>query len=435
MLAVLATACSKRPPPAASRSPTAVVERQKFESTKNSAGAPNRSQARPSPTVAADSEPAESTSFGRFRLRLDDELPGDGVLDCIPFIYDLALVGSDEAWVVGGCGLRGRLTQNGFVDLNAPRVKANGMLGGERWDCEASTDYRSVAVRSPTEVYVSGLIGCGLDPNRVVSRPIEVFDGKEFRTLRGTSPFQKSEGRSPDVLVAGNDSLFVLALGNDWPGPPACAVYEFKRERWSRLRACPRPLYHPGPVEQFTSLGQDPQGRLWISGRRFPADASEKDTGSPLLLKQLGKQWHEVPIGDTGELVTASDGTLWLFGDATWRLDEDSWLKVAASHPADASEFAVVGSADHWAISDTRIYHYDGQHWTAVVFERPDDQTSSFSHIRASKTQVWVHSPLHVWALVPLDRPFVPVSHKRWGVAASREQSAAIHPPFDENGR
>jgi len=328
----------------------------------------------------------------------------------MPGIGDVAPVGQGNAWIVGDCGMRGRLTQQGFIDMTAPamRMPVPQMLGGGT--CSGVARYSSILALSETAVHVSGFTHCNLDGNLMWPRPVEVFDGTKFRFAPGGWPFTVRHGRSADVLRAGKESIFALALDvSPRPGPPDCAVYEFKRSMWSLLRACQLPpIDHPGPSDYFTSMGVDTEGRLWISAEGFAGDGGPS---VPFLLKLEQGRWHEVPISDSGLLLNGADGSLWLYGHALWHFEGDTWKPISVGLPADTTEIAVVRADDYWAIANDQVVHYDGNRWVRVAIEDEADHRG-LGLIRATFTQVWVTSPRDIWQLAKPDQPRVAVA--RW---------------------
>jgi len=360
------------------------------------------------PAAATVSELPDTAMLGTFRLRY--QIVEAQQASCLPSIEDVGPVGQDQAWIIGDCGMRGRLTQQGFIEMTAPamRMPVPQILGGGT--CPGVAWYSSLLALSETEVHVSGLTHCRLDGNLMWPRPVEVFEGEKFRFMSGGWPFAARHDRSPDVIRAGKDSIFALALGKGpGPGPPDCAVYEFKRSGWSLLRACQMgPINRPGISDYFTSMGVDTEGRLWISAEGFAEDGGPS---APVLLKREQERWYEVPIGDSGLLLSGADGSLWLHGHALWHLQGDTWKSTSLGFPGDLTEIAVVRADDYWAIANDQVVHYDGHNWVRVAMEDDADHRG-LGLIRATFTQVWVTSPRDIWQLAKPDQPRVAVA--RW---------------------
>jgi hypothetical protein len=319
-------------------------------------------------------------------------------------IYALTPLRTGEAWVAGSCGLRARLTASGFVDLSAPTRKVHKQVGPLRLDCDGSASYRTVAASSAADAYFAGETVCGLDPNGIWSRPIEHFDGQHFRDLPRATAFREPHERSPDVMLLGTDTAYVLALGDDWHGSPHCAVYELKRDQLTLLRACVVSGYdRPGPSEQFLSMGLDRAGELWVAARRFAADAADSP-GIPLLLHWVGRQWREEGPPDSGVLTQDEDGNLWLFGERVWWLSPNGWQERPMRLPPGASDFAVVNADDIWIAAGDGVVHLTGSAATKVPFD-PQPSNASVAHIRAVEGHIWASGPFSVWQLLRTDEP------------------------------
>ena len=340
--------------------------------------------------------------LGRFRLRL--RLRSDGVgPNCMPQITGLAALSNGEVWVAGACGLRARLTTTGFVDLTAAPRHIHHGAGPSKWDCDGSGAYRAVAANSESDVYFSGTTQCALDPNGIFGRPIERFDGHAFRDLLTTGAFGDARERSPDVLAVGAGHTYVLALGDDWRGPPMCAVYELHGARITEIRRCPEVLLHPITAEVLTALGVDAAGGLWVSGRRYPPNDG---ASTPLLLHWHDARWTEEGPADSGTLTRSADGTLWLFGSQAWSLAPSgkAWEASPLAVPKDAKGFAVVGPKDLWIAGDTGILHYDGLTLTRVPSEVVEGSEGVLL-VSASGGRVWASDGLRVWQLMTDSEP------------------------------
>ena len=106
------------------------------------------------PADAGANELPETATLGTFRLRY--QIVEAERASCMPSIGDVAPVGQDQACVVGDCGMRGRLTQQGFIDMTAPALpmRVPQLLGGGT--CPGVACYSSILALSQTEVHVSG---------------------------------------------------------------------------------------------------------------------------------------------------------------------------------------------------------------------------------------------------------------------------------------
>ncbi len=347
------------------------------------------------PAVLLSRADVPDPSLGRFRVRLR---LGDPVPYCFPQITGLAAVSNGEVWVVGACGLRARLTATGFVDLTAATRHIHQNVGPLNWDCDGVGDYGAVAANSANDVYFSGATKCGLDPNGIFARPIERFDGHAFRDLRTTAAFGDARERSPDVLAVGAGHTYALALGDDWTGSPRCAVYELHGARIALIRSCPEPLRHPIATEEWTDLGVDAEGGLWVSARRTPPNEGES---TPFLLHWRDTRWTEEGPADSGILTRGADGTLWLFGSQAWSLapGDKAWESRPLAVPKDAKGFAVVGPKDIWIAGETGMLHYDGLTLTRVPSEVVHGN-ETVSLVSAGGGRVWASDGLRVWQLM-----------------------------------
>jgi len=311
-----------------------------------------------------------------------------------------------EAWVAGSCGLRGRLTPSGFVDLSAPPRRIRQNTGAQKWDCQGTAFYSSLAASSTNDAYFSGQTRCGLDPNGIWARPIEHYDGKQFHDLPSGPAFSDPHRRSPDVLLLDSERIkaYVLALGDDSHGAPECGVYELSQGRLALLRSCkvPRPD-GPGASERFLSIAIDGSGEPWVSGRRFAEGAAEGD-GTPFLLHLKGGQWRDEGAPDSGVLTRSADGTLWLFGSKAWLLLADGWHRSDVPVPSGAADFAVESASDVWIATENGLLHFDGAKLSRTPFDSPPPSTA-ISQVRISGRHIWASSAFFVWELRSSDQP------------------------------
>jgi hypothetical protein len=339
------------------------------------------------------------------RLRLRAEPPGE---ECFASISGVAPLSVTEAWVVGACALRGRLTPTGFVDLHPAAQKIHQRVDLLSSDCDGVAYYHSVVARSAQEAYVAGDTRCGLDPNGIWLRPLERFDGRGFRDLRGPTPFKDARAQWIAQMVLGKSSLYLLAAGDEWTGPPQCGVYELRGERTTLLRACKQPDPRGDHSNEiFSSLGIDANGDLWISAQRRLPDMPDGAPGIPLLLHRQGARWLEAEPAEHGLLRSDARGELWLFAANAWRLTPEGWQKSPLALPADLRDAAVVAANDFWLTTAQTVLHYDGDALRPVAVDElaPD----SALHVHARDGGVWLSAERQVWELRGANDPVLAV--------------------------
>jgi hypothetical protein len=310
----------------------------------------------------------------------------------------VAPVLATEAWVVGACALRGRLTSTGFVDLHPAARKIHQRLDLLSWDCDGVAYYHSVVARSEQEAYVAGDTRCGLDPNGIWLRPLERFDGRGFRDVRGPAPFKDAREQSIAQMLLGKSSLYLLAAGDEWTGPPLCGVYELKAERTTLLRACKQPDPRGDRSNEiFSSLGIDAHGELWISAQRLLPGMPDGAPGIPLLLHRRGARWLEEEPAERGLLRSDAHGELWLFAASAWRLTTGGWQKSPLALPRDVRDAAVVAANDIWLTTAQTVLHYDGDGLRPIPVDELEPDAAL--HVRTRDGGVWLNAERQVWEL------------------------------------
>jgi len=344
-------------------------------------------------------------------LRL--RLPSDGAgPDCVPLVAGVSPLPNGDAWVAGSCGLRGRLTPSGFVDLAAATRRIREKTGALKFDCDGSAFYTAVAARSANDVFLGGQTRCGLDPNGIWPRPVERFDGQQFHELRAGATVDDPRQRAPSLFAIDPRSAYFLALGDDSGGSPECAVYELEPTRTTLLRACLTPkLDRPSSSERFLSIGLDRDGTLWVSGQRFSSNAAHGG-GIPFMLHWAGGHWLEGGPPDSGILTRAADGKLWLFGKQPWALASDGWRTRSVPIPVGAADYAVGDENDVWFATESGVQHFDGRFLKRVPFDSPPT-SSSISQIELSAGHLWANSAFFVWELRRPGEAAAPLWEKR----------------------
>lgn len=401
---------------------------------------PGSSASGPSPssttTVGASSATSSSAhagatpvapTLGTFQPRLKLPEAEDPELRCAPRIAAMAGLSNGDAFIVGLCGLRARITPSEVVDARAqPQRRRGGGAGADA--CWATAWYDGVFTRSPTEVYAHGFSSCGTDPNSVWSHPIERFDGQRW-TPYPLPPFELR----PDVLIAGaHGPVYGAQLGcTACEEPPFCSIMELGTKGLRKLRECrsPRPG-GSGTAERFLSTVVDEHSVLWVSGYRnhWP------DGGEPqhFLLRYENGTWSEHRFEDSGTFELDSAGQLWLFGSsAVWRRIEGQWqrfeplaqymptpeaaesgrpagdvgwLLLPEARPAAPEAIAVRSEREIWWFGRGReVYHFDGRGVRSVPVAdlAPDDVHFPFAELELAGSRVYLRSTSRVWELIP----------------------------------
>ncbi|HMJ10576.1 MAG TPA: hypothetical protein VK524_04170 [Polyangiaceae bacterium] len=401
ILATSACRSSTQREASVSSTPSAARERLPVTAATGSVSSPPRSVAGASVSVPEDA------SLGRFVLRLEIIPSDDDDFECVPFISDLAGLADGEAWVVGSCGLRGRLTETGFVDLAAAWEKKGRTFANQKYSCPAHAAYFAALARSPRDVYAVGDTRCGLDPNSIWFRAPERFDGRAWHSLA-----HQGARMVPDVLAAAAAGpvygLTDRSRDEVRTAPSACAITVLSAGQSRVLRQC-RAARHStdgssGEAEHFVSIGVSVSGALWVSGERVTWNGSAERSARLLLRHEKGL-WTEQPFDDMGEIVRAASGELWLIGAAAWQEHEGAWRKVSLQADLhEASDVCVKSPNDIWWLGPNDTWHFDGENTRRVKSESPDDR-SSVMRLEMAGPNLYASSQFKVWQLVSPSAP------------------------------
>lgn len=352
------------------------------------------------PVASATSENDAGTSdggvlsdVGRFRPRVAIQL-GAGV-SCMAMLEALGVLPDGQAWFVGSCGLRFRVDATGKVDdSRAPSETTKFLFAGTPGTCSGTAAFWGVFARSEREAYVVGDTRCGLDPNTIWYRPIETFDGKKFQKTK-VSFGQGPHDGIPWELSGNGELLYTLVEGDDWHGPPECAVHRFVKGAWGKAELeCPMPKGPNDRVMVLKNLDVTHEGTLWVAGAVL---MDGKPTSGMVWTRAKGeKAWTEIAVDDTelSNVSASADGGVFVAGRSLWKLGAGKFELISDGKDE-------VGSL--WAQSRERIWLVRNGVplvWSAgserrVAVDPPD----SVAKIHGSGAHVWAISMNQVWQL------------------------------------
>ncbi len=358
----------------------------------------------PIPPQTEDGRAPLTPSLGQLLPRLE-LLVKDGVdFDCVPLIADVAGLANGDAWVVGSCGLRGRLTASAFDNQSASWATRRFQFAGERHSCPGYVFYYSAVPQGPAAVFAAGDTRCGLDPNTIWFRQPEYFDGRAWRTLSHRG--QRVVPSSLSAAATGPVYGLVSDEDLDAPDPIAshCAITRAVAGQSSVFRACRKP---PGQVEpgtrqaeRFVSLVVTSDGTLWVSGE-YVELSGQGERRKPYLLRYQRARWTEHPFEDSGALIRAGDGSAWLFGSSVWHESDGNWQRVSLNVDLkDARDIQVRSERDLYFIGPAGdVFHFDGQKVARIALVEPDERSSP-AKLEAAGEVLLVSSQFKVWQLV-----------------------------------
>jgi hypothetical protein len=374
----------------------------------------------PSPVPAASTtvEPAADAgagadggapfaNVGRFSPRASLAV-GERVV-CMAMLQELAVAPNGQAWVVGACGIRFRIDESGKVDdFRAPAEDTRFLFAGQKGECKSTASFWGVYARSDHEVWVVGDKRCGMDPNTIWYRPLDTFDGKKWSATKVS--FGKGAHDGLPWELKGNDQvLYTLVEGDDWHGPPECAVHPFVNGAWGKAELeCPQPKGPDDRVMELRDLEVTADGTLWVAGQVL---LHGKPTSGMLWKRAKGeKTWTEIAIDDLVPLDVSvgSDGSVFAAGKSLWRRTGETFVRVSEGTTGIASLW--VESAERvWLIREGSPFVYVAGKEQPVEVDSPVD---SFDRVRGSGQHVWAISRSGVWQLRTGDEKTTPFSVK-----------------------
>lgn len=348
-----------------------------------------------SPPVVASALPDAGVSHGRFRLRMS--LAAGPDLTCFPSVHDFDVLPNGQAWFAGSCGIRVRLDAAGkFDDFRVPWKLVKFNAYGNVWaECPGTASFWGIWARSENEAFVVGDTRCGTDPNGIWYRPLEKFDGKNWSTTKVS--FGKDPHDGIPWELAGNDTeLYTLVEGDDWHGPPGCAVHRFGAGAWDKPElACPYPKKAEDRVMMLKNLAVAPDGTRWVVGVVY-LDQKPK-TGMVWTRGKGDKAWTEMEVDDLALLgvSVAVDGSVWLGGNSLWRKKGASFERLTTTTPQVGALFAQ-SSTRVWLARDGKPFVWIDGKELPVAIDAADD---AIQRIDGAGEHVWASSPMQVWRL------------------------------------
>lgn len=358
---------------------------------------PTPPSAPPAPPLVADAgtDAPVTAPVGVFRMRA--KLVAAPGLTCLAGFQDLAALPSGGAWVAGHCGTRVRLDADGKVeDFSEPwQLTSVPVPGyGATIRCPETASFWGIWARSDHEAFAVSDGRCGTDPNLLWGRPLDRFDGTRWRLTKALPPAGPHEG-IPEQLAGTTRELYTLVTGDEWHGPPQCALLRYARGSWGKPElTCPPPRTPRDRVMVLKSLAVAADGAVWVAGQIWH---DGKATAGMLWSRDAGaKKWTETRVDDL-ELQSVSvgaGGSVWAAGTGLWRREAAGFVRVApAGEPI----------ASLWAESSTRAWLvrsgpqvFDGGRVLPVAIDPTQD---SVTRIRGSGEHVWAISRGEVWRL------------------------------------
>lgn len=381
-------------------------EATKLEPPPPGAPAPlNTATEEPAPDAGSSAEAGVAfANVGRFRPRVLLEV-GDRV-SCMAMLEELDVLPNGQAWVVGGCGIRFRVDSAGVDDFRAPPKPFQFQVAGQTGNCVTTSAFWGVYARSDHEAYVVGDFRCGMDPNTIWYLPLEKFDGKKWASTK--VPFGNGVHDGLPWELEGNDRLlYTLVEGDDWHGPPECALHPFSKGRWSKAElVCPMPKGPDDRVMVLRDLEVTADGTLWVAGSVLMH--GQPTSGMLWKKSQADKAWTEIPIDDVAlaGVSVGSDGAVFAVGKSLWKVTAGK-AERASEGKAEVSSLWVQSAERVWLVRNgAPVVYMDG-------VERPveiEASAESLERIHGSGEHVWAISQSRVWQLQNGGASAVPVS-------------------------
>jgi hypothetical protein len=300
-----------------------------------------------------------------------------------------------QAWFVGSCGLRFRVDASGKVDdFRAPSETTKFVFAGTPGTCTGTAAFWGVFSRSAGEAYVVGDTRCGLDPNTIWYRPLEKFDGTKWRATK-VAFGQGAHDGLPFELAGNDELLYTLVEGDDWHGPPECAVHRLVNGAWGKAAlACPMPKGPTDRVMVLKNLDVTKEGTLWVAGTVF---MNGKPTSGMVWTRAKGdKAWTEIRVDDTelSNVSASADGGVFVAGRSLWKLAAGKFELVSTGKDEIASLWAE-SRERVWLVRNSVPLVWSAGSERAVGVDPPD----SVSKIHGSGAHVWAMSMHQVWQL------------------------------------
>ena len=388
----------------------------------------------PAPEAAATDAPAgfvPAPELGRF-VPITCTAPRPGDPDGLPQQFlDLAVAPDGSAWVVGMPSVRLHVTAAGATPFAPVSVSKRCYPPPLTVTCDAYSALSAIAVRGAGEAYVAGGLGCGLDPNCVWSRDLDVFDGSSWRPLPGSGSTAPEGLRPRTLAVAPESALYAIAVHERAPAyPDDEAIAKYGPGGWRTLRlgmspAALRPFQlaaaEPGkmpPVDpklEFESYARlDVVGRdvVWVAGALMnvrllvhgsvtggPPDGYQK--AAAWRLSQGQWQRFDVPAGQLVDISAVSATEAWAVGDGLWHFKGE----LVESVPVDLAKGDVLTTV--WAAPTGEIWLGTRGDAVLVLKEGRTRQVALLDkevrqpRLRGHGRDVWVTGGRCVWKWQP----------------------------------
>lgn len=311
-------------------------------------------------------------------------------------LHELDVAPNGDAWVVGGCGLRFRVDANGKVDdFRVPPETTKFVFAGQKSECQGTAAFWGVYARSEHEAFVVGDTRCGLDPNTIWYRPLEKFDGKKWNATKVS--FGKGAHEGLPWELEGNETvLYTLVEGDDWHGPPECAVHAFAKGAWGKAELeCPLPKGPEDRVMVLKDLEVTADGTLWVAGQVL---MHGQPTSGMLWKRVKGeKSWTEIPVDDIAlsAVSVGTDGAVFAAGKSLWKLTGEKLERVSEGKEEIASLWVESGSRV-WLVREGAPFVYLSDKEQLVELDAPRE---SLDRVHGSGKHVWAMSRSGVWQL------------------------------------
>jgi hypothetical protein len=334
-------------------------------------------------------------NVGRFSVRVVVE-PTDFSY-CAGAIRGVDVLPSGTAWFVGGCGLRFRVDPEGHVnDFRAPLQTKSFNFGGVRGSCEVTGFFTGVFARSAREVYVVGDIRGGQDPNAIWYRPMELFNGEKWSSTKVAFGKGAHEG-FPWSLAGNGELLYTLVEGDDWHGPPECAVHRFNKGSWGKAElVCSQPKAPNDRVMKLKSIDVARDGTLWVVGTVLMND--NPTSGMVWTRPPEHTEWTEIPIDDVelSSVSVSANGAVYAAGSSVWKFEAGKFARVSGSEEAFVDSLWAESSERVWFIRRGKPFLLTGGIEVAVAL---DSEEEPLTGIHGYGSTVWATSAYQVWQL------------------------------------
>jgi len=306
-------------------------------------------------------------------------------------IHRIAPTATGDLWLGGFENLLGRLTPQGFLPFRHHAPNHASSSTGQV--CRTTTVTQSILVHRDNDVYFASHEYCaGPDSQEFSGNLLEHFDGQSMQPLG--SQIQSSDRLDIELHQTGTNKIYATAPVASEGETGSSTLYELTASEWKPLLRL--------DAEGIALPIEDSQATLWLTAIKYSKEI-ERPTS---ILRREGTQWLRETAPAFGNLLLATDGTLFFLGlHGIWERNGSEWMSRPIPIATSIIQVLAHSRQDiYFLVYPPAVLHYDGKGFRSIAIENADDRDPPID-MRWNGKNHWLASSRRVWKLSANSKP------------------------------